>query len=272
MATPTSTPTPTPTPAIRDCTYGGEVTFTLFDEVFDCGTSKKLINCDTNEVYYVISGLIYNNVKILVGQTFTAYINQTLVCVSYDSESTNSSNAILNSIVNLLGYGCNLCPIPSPTPTPTHTPTRTPTPTPTRTLTPTPTRTPTRTPTPTPTPTTAYNLIVNFTRNNSDARGIGSISGGTTQIYSYNNSDISNSTTIAVTNLQIISFNCTAIVPAFTMGSFTKLDISVSNSIGTVLYNNSTIADSTNPITSLMSNFQITTPITYLNIIYDKES
>jgi hypothetical protein len=132
---PGTTPTPTPTPTstnsrLCDLEYGGEVTYTLFDEVFDCGITKKLINCDTNEVYYVNSGLFYNNIKILIGQTFTAYINQTLVCVTYDGESTNSSNAILNSIVNVLGYGCYLCPITTPTPTPTPNPTPTPSPTP----------------------------------------------------------------------------------------------------------------------------------------------
>ena len=270
-ASPTPTPTPTSTPPLRDCTFGGEVTYTLFDEVFDCGTTKKLINCVTNEVYYVISGLFYNNSLILLGQTFTAYINQTLVCVTYDSKSTNSSNAILNSIVSVLGYDCNLCPIPSPTPTPTHTPT----PTPTRTLTPTPTRTPTQTPTPTrtptPTPTPVYNLIVNFVRNDSDARGIGTVSGGTTPIYSYNNSTVTNIITIPVTYSQIISFDCEAIVPSFNFGSFTNLDVSAVDGNGIVLYADN-VKSFDPPPTDLISSFTITTPITILNITYSKET
>jgi hypothetical protein len=68
---PGTTPTPTPTPTstnsrLCDLEYGGEVTYTLFDEVFDCGITKKLINCETNEVYYVNSGLFYNYIKILI--------------------------------------------------------------------------------------------------------------------------------------------------------------------------------------------------------------
>ena len=494
-ASPTPTPTPTSTPPLRDCTFGGEVTYTLFDEVFDCGTTKKLINCVTNEVYYVISGLFYNNSLILLGQTFTAYINQTLVCVTYDSKSTNSSNAILNSIVNVLGYDCNLCPTsksnilrsccandttiystqsgseypignvylynnkcyvvisagtatnsvndnawvnipsndcndtisggttwitwtgstggnfagtnvslnstssayipinavfaynrlvcpdknpntnaqsisgattytytfsqpvlnpllaiyslgnnvstgvtvtmsantpfsiycdtvsnpvyqitydlpnqtlsgaegygiiqfsgsvtqiiltfsveeyytqltwglsgnskcpPCPSSTPTPTPTRTPTPTPTRT----PNQTPTNTPTPTPTP--AYKLIVNFERNDPDARGIGSVSGGTTQIYSYDNTTVTNYTIIPVTNGQIISFDCEAIVPSFNFGSFTNLDVSAVDGNGIVLYYDN-VKSSDPPPTDLISSFTIATPITYLNIIYNKE-
>ena len=494
-ASPTPTPTPTSTPQLRDCTFGGEVIYKLFDEVFDCGTTKKLINCDTNEVYYVTSGLFYNNAKILVGQTFTAYINQTLVCVTYDSESTNSSNAILNSIVNVLGYGCYLCPIPippsksnilrnccfdvdttiyntlsgnqypignvysydnkcyvvisggtatnsvndntwvnvpsndcnntisanttwitwtgstggnftgrnislnstssSPTsirsvygwsrlacpdknpntnaqaivnadtytynfsqpvlnpllaiysighdlPRPVVTvtmsantpfsiycntiwqndpayqitynlpnqtlfgdegygiiqfsgsvtqiilafspledftalswglpggsvcpqcPSPTPTPTPTPTL---PTSKPVPTPTPTPTP--VYNLIVNFVRNDPDARGIGSVSGGTTQIFSYNNTTVTNTgVTIPVTNGQIISLDCEAIAPSFG-GGFTNLNINASTSGGITLYAGS-VNSSDPPPTDLIGSFTITTPITYLNITYSK--
>ena len=265
--TPTPTPTPSSTPPLRDCTYGGEVTFTLFDEVFDCGTTKKLINCVTNEVYYVISGLFYNNSLILLGQTFTAYINQTLVCVTYDSKSTNSSNAILNSIVTVLGYGCNLCPIPSPTPTPTHTPT----PTPTRTSTPMPTRTPTQTPTPTrtptPTPTPIYILRVFLSRLYPEAYGIGTVSGNTVPIYTYNDTASTTYTDFQVSLGDTINFDCQVSPPnPPNPPDYTSLQVAASDDIGTVLYDDTVY--SYDPITNLTSSFTITTPWTYLSIQY----
>ena len=266
-ASPTPTPTPTSTPPLKDCTFGGEVTYTLFDEVFDCGTTKKLINCVTNEVYYVISGLFYNNSLILLGQTFTAYINQTLVCVTYDSKSTNSSNAILNSIVSVLGYDCNLCPIASPTPTPTHTPT----PTPTRTLTPTPTRTPTQTPTPTrtptPTPTPIYILRVFLSRLYPEAYGIGTVSGNTVPIYTYNDTASTTYTDFQVSLGDTINFDCQVSPPnPPNPPDYTSLQVEASDDIGTVLYDDTVY--SYDPITNLTSSFTITTPWTYLSIQY----
>jgi hypothetical protein len=263
---PTTTPTPTPTPTTstvaRDCIFGGEITYTLFDEVFDCGTTKKLINCYTNEIYYVNSGLFYNYIEMVPGQTFTAYINQTLVCVTYDSNSTNSSNAILNSIENVLGYGygCNLCPTQTPTQTPTPTPTSTPTPTPTPSISPT--------PTPTTVPTKPTNLLViNFTRNSTLAKGYGTVS--TTPIYSYISSTSTNSFTYSVTNLQVINFDCKAIAPGIP-NTKTILQVNVLDGSFNVIYTGT--ADSSGIITDLISNFTITTPITYLNITYSTES
>jgi hypothetical protein len=313
--------------------YGGEVTYTLFDEVFDCGITKKLINCETNEVYYVNSGLFYNYIKILIGQTFTAYINQTLVCVTYDSESTNSPNAILNSIQNVLGYGCNVCPTPTPTPTPTVTPTAT--------------ATPTQTPTPTPTPTPCacetyywqwlfamtgvpyfptlnyYNcdgvltaiqmpkgknddgyicvsggtspfttnafpgsltfvntndccsspspsksnfLIINFTRNNTNAKGYGTVSNSTIPIYSYNSNTSSYSSSIPVNSLQVIDFDCKTITPGTPPTAYTELKVEVIDFYNNVIYSGT--AYSNGVITDLISNFTITTTIMYLNITY----
>ena len=262
---PTNTPTPTPTqttPTVtRDCIFGGEVTYTLFDEVFDCGTTKKLINCYTNEIYYVNSGLFYNYIEMVSGQTFTAYINQTLVCVTYDGDSTSSSNAILNSIENVLGYGygCNLCPTQTPTQTPTPTPTSTPTPTPTPAISPT--------PTPTTAPTKPTNLLViNFTRNNTFAKGYGTVS--TTPIYSYLSSTSSNSYTYSVTSLQVINFDCKSIAPGIP-NTKTVLQVEVLDGSLNVIYSGT--ADSNGIITDLISNFTISTPITYLNITYSTQ-
>jgi len=261
---PGTTPTPTPTPSStssRECIFGGEITYTLFDEVFDCGTTKKLIDCYTNEIYYVNSGLFYNYIEMVSGQTFTAYINQTLVCVTYDGNSTNSSNAILNSIVNVLGYGygCNLCPTQTPTPTPTPTSTPTPTPTPTPAISPT--------PTPTTAPTKPTNLLViNFTRNNTLAKGYGTVS--TTPIYSYISSTSSNSFTYSVTSLQVINFDCKAIAPGIP-NTKTVLQVEVLDGSLNVIYSDT--ADSNGIITDLIDNFTITTPITYLNITYSTQ-
>jgi hypothetical protein len=85
-------------------------------------------------------------------------------CVTYVRDDFNlSSDANVNSVLNVYGNcsSCNILPTPTPTstqtqtPTPTNTPTttQTPTNTPTTTQTPTPTRTPGGTPPVTPTPT-----------------------------------------------------------------------------------------------------------------------
>ena len=112
------------------------------------------------------------------------------------------------------------------------------------------------------------NLIVNFVRNDPDARGIGSVSGGTTQIFSYNNSSVSNITTIPVANSQIISFDFEAIAP-LQSGSFTNLDVDAIDGNGFTLYSGNVKSFSTPP--DLISSFTITTPITFLNITYSKE-
>jgi len=135
VPTPTPTATPTPTPTVnRDLCFLGSLTYEIFDETFECSQTKKLINCETGDEYYI-------------------------------NGSNLSSNSILNSITGLVGLDCDGCPqptppLPPPSPTPTPTPTGTPTPTPTQTPTATPYPTipvPTASPTPTatipPTPT-----------------------------------------------------------------------------------------------------------------------
>jgi len=140
---PTSTPTPTPTPSptnpIRNLCFTGEATFNIFDANFVCTTTKKLVNCNTQEIYYINENLIFSGVPIETGVTFSANINKEEVCVTYSGSSISSSNATLNSINVIYGLGCDDCLNPTPTPTPTQSVT------PTATLTPTPTRTPTAT-------------------------------------------------------------------------------------------------------------------------------
>jgi hypothetical protein len=126
--------------------------------------------------------------------------------------------------------------------------------------------TPPPTPTPTSLPTKPSNfLTINFTRNNTSAKGYGTVS--TTPIYSYISSTSSNSTTISVTNLQVINFDCKAIAPGIP-NTKTVLQVEVSDGSGTIY---SSTADSNGIITDLISNFTITTPITYLNITYSTQ-
>jgi len=107
---PTTTPTPTPTPTPSpDLPVSGSVTFNLFDETFDCPVTKKLYDCIQNRYYYVNEPLVYNGVDIVTGETFGAFLNGVQSCLTYDSISTNSSNATLGEIFAVYGLGCNTC-------------------------------------------------------------------------------------------------------------------------------------------------------------------
>jgi hypothetical protein len=156
----TSTPTQMPTP---DIPSGGQVTFNMLEETFTCVSVKVLKLCSDDSVIYVNDGLVYNNLPLTTGTTFLALINNVQTCVTYVRDEFNlSSNANVNSVLNVYG-NCASCGI-LPTPTPTSTSTQTPTPTQTQTQTPTPTntstptQTPTQTSTQTPTPTTTSTL------------------------------------------------------------------------------------------------------------------
>ena len=162
--TPSATPTATPITGYSVC-FSGDVTYTLVDDTFTDTKTKKLVDCISGDTYYVVDSLVFSGLSIETGVTFNCVINGVSKCVTYESLSSNSSNAILNDIIWVLGPGCDNCSItPTPTPTPTITPTSTisPTPTlsptatgPTSTPAPAPTSTPmnTLTSTPTPTPT-----------------------------------------------------------------------------------------------------------------------
>lgn len=107
---PTTTPTPTPTPTPSpDLPVSGSVTFNLFDETFDCPVTKKLYDCIQNRYYYVNEPLVYNGVDIVTGETFGAFLNGVQSCLTYDSISSNSSNATLGEIFAVYGLGCNTC-------------------------------------------------------------------------------------------------------------------------------------------------------------------
>ena len=151
--TPTATPTPSPTTPAFTCDTGS-VTYNLFNERFVCTTTKELVNCDTGEYYYVSAPIEYNSTLYPTGTTISAIINGVGMCVIYTNISTNTPNAILETITSVFA-DCLTCSFVPPTPTPSVTPTRTPTPTPTPSVTPTltPTVTPTISLTPTITPT-----------------------------------------------------------------------------------------------------------------------
>ena len=170
------TPTPTNTPTVtltKTCEVQGQVSFVMLEETFQCVSVKVLLDCATEEEYYITGDLIYNTIPLTTGITMSAVVNGNNVCVTYLRDDSNiSSNSILTNITQVFG-GCGSCasaPISSPTPTPTITltpslsPSVTPTntPTPTNTLTPgaspsvTPTQTQTMTPTVTPSSTYVY--------------------------------------------------------------------------------------------------------------------
>ena len=162
------TPTPSVTPeATKTVGVSGSATYLMMDKLFDCVTTKVLVDCSTQQEYYTSDSLVIDGVPILIGITIFALINGKYVCATYDRDDDNiSSNSNVTEIVSIYNT-CQLC-IPQPTQTPTvtststpivtltNTSTKTPTPTPTRTvgLTPQPTKTPTPTPNSTQTPTT----------------------------------------------------------------------------------------------------------------------
>lgn len=158
-----TTPTPTNTPTVtitKTCDVQGQVSFVMLDETFSCVSVKVLVDCGSGEELYVTGGLTFNGIPITTGMTFSASINGSNRCVTYDRDDSNvSSNSIVDSIY-VLFTDCSYCST-IPTATPTATKTSTPTPTSTTTQTPTntatasvtPTVTPTKTSTPTPTAT-----------------------------------------------------------------------------------------------------------------------
>lgn len=164
-----STPTVTVTPSVtvsNTVPAGGQVTFNMLEDTFKCVSVKVLKLCSDDSEIYVNDGLVYNNLPLTTGTTFLALINNVQTCVTYVRDDFNfSSNANVDSVINVYGNcgSCDILPTPTQTPTttqtstPTNTPTQTQTPTTTttQTLTPSPTRTPGGTPdaTPTPTPT-----------------------------------------------------------------------------------------------------------------------
>jgi len=134
--TPTPTLTPTPTSSLsRNVSIGGNATFQIINEQFSCVPVKVLVDCNDGQELYTNDSLIFNNVPLVSGVTFSALINGTYRCLRYvRNDQDLSSNSSVEQIVSIYGR-CSQCVVPqnSPTPTPTQTitPSITPTPTPT---------------------------------------------------------------------------------------------------------------------------------------------
>jgi len=123
----------------------GSKRFDIFREGTDCNTVKKLVQCATNNTFYVADELVYNATLIEIGDVFSAYITnadgQQLLCLRYDSDVSGSPDSYIDSI-NDTHSTCTICntdiqPTPSPSPSLTATPTVTPTQTVTQSVTPT---------------------------------------------------------------------------------------------------------------------------------------
>lgn len=166
--TPTFTLSPTLTPS-KTVAIGGKVTYEMLDEAFNCGTAKLLVECGTNNVYYVSENLSFNGIQIVKGITFLALINGQYKCLQYVDDVTNiSSNSIITTIQQIYN-SCEYCQVlstPTPTPTSTTVPGPTQTPTPSNTATPSMTQSIGATPAPTSTPTSTNTLPVSPTPSN----------------------------------------------------------------------------------------------------------
>jgi hypothetical protein len=161
--TPTTTQTtssmvPTPTPT-KTVPADGVVTFTMLEKTFTCVSAKVLIDCKTNEAFYVSDEIMFSGTPVTIGQYMLASLNGTYRCLLYDRDDKNvSSNSYIDVVSEVYGTCGECTPTPPASPTPSVTPTMTVTPTSsvTPTVTPTPSVTPTITPTigssPTPTP------------------------------------------------------------------------------------------------------------------------
>jgi hypothetical protein len=149
--TPSVSPTITLTPTLtltKTVDVQGQVNFTMLEEVFNCVSTKVLVDCETGDEYYTSDTLIYEGIPVVAGMIMFAIINGKNTCVTYDRDDTNiSSNSNVDSILNLYS-DCQYCStLPTPTPTITSTPTTTPGATPPAT----PGNTPTQSQTPTQT-------------------------------------------------------------------------------------------------------------------------
>ena len=133
--TPTPTLTPTPTSTLsRNLSIGGNVTFQILNEQFSCVPVKVLVDCNDGQELYTNDSLIFNNVPLVSGVTFSALINGTYRCLKYvRNDQDLSSNSSVTQIISIYG-NCTQCVVPVATPTPTPTQTNTPT----MTMTPTP--------------------------------------------------------------------------------------------------------------------------------------
>jgi len=154
----TASPTPTPTNLLN---ITGRATFEYLDPPFNCPISKILVECETNNTYYVGDTLVYNSMPLRPGQVFFGRLQSNSVinsCFTYQRDDFNvSPNSTLTNIFDVFPSCVNCQSFEAtPTPTQTNTPTKigvTPTQTQTQSATPPPTPSQTQTQTQTPTQT-----------------------------------------------------------------------------------------------------------------------
>jgi hypothetical protein len=92
-----------------DIGISGVATFTMMEERFNCTSVKVLVDCNTSDNYYVNEDLIYNQIPLVVGTTFSAEINGSIKCVTYTENNSNiSSNSYIGQINNIYA-DCGSC-------------------------------------------------------------------------------------------------------------------------------------------------------------------
>lgn len=121
---PSPTPSVTPTNAVKGVSVTGVSEFLTFSNKFSSPYSKLLLDCDGYNKYLVSEEIPFNT-----GSTFSVYINNKSVCVTYNSDVLNAPTHTLQSIESGNLFNCGFC-VPVPTPTKTNTPLPSPTPTP----------------------------------------------------------------------------------------------------------------------------------------------
>jgi YVTN family beta-propeller protein len=121
---PSPTPSVTPTNAVKGVSVTGVSEFLTFSNKFSSPYSKLLLDCDGYNKYLVSEEIPFNT-----GSTFSVYINNKSVCVTYNSDVLNAPTHTLQSIESGNLFDCKFCS-PVPTPTKTNTPLPSPTPTP----------------------------------------------------------------------------------------------------------------------------------------------
>jgi hypothetical protein len=128
---PTPTPSITSSPIPYDNPVVGTVSYNSFEQYLLCPISKKLVDCNSDQIFYVTGSLG----DIPIGGVISVFINNISYCVTYTDTLNQSPTHTLNSVNSGDLLNCVFCtpgtsPIPtsSITPTPTITPTTTPTP------------------------------------------------------------------------------------------------------------------------------------------------
>ena len=132
-STPSITPSVTPT---NDVQISGSVSYDLVFNSFSFNGVRVMVDCNTQETYYVSQDLIFSGTPVVIGDVIRVLVNDAQLCLEYVSnQSFGNSTIYIDEIFDRV-VDCSSCSI---TPTPTNTPTITPTTTPTNTPTVTPT-------------------------------------------------------------------------------------------------------------------------------------